>query len=119
MFHIILIILSHEIFSDLANYVISQLTNYLTIKLSEIIFLLDITDTGVQSRTVYDVQNERYLTYKKGGKKGLKVEKSGKVCKSWSAVKGIYWNSKTSKNLGKLVVSVNRFFQTDLSVLIV
>ena len=40
-------------------------------------------DNGVQSRTVYDVQNARYLTYKKGGKKGQKValthvEKFGK-----------------------------------------
>ena len=80
-------------------------------------------DTGFQFRTIYDVQNAGYLTYKKGGKKGLKVAKSGlnprgKVWKSWSAVKGILWNSKTSKILGKLVVSVNRFFQTDLSVLI-
>ena len=39
----------------------------------EIIFLLDIADTGVRSRTVYDVQNARYFTYKKGGKKGQKV----------------------------------------------
>ena len=51
-------------------------------------------DTGVKSRTVYDVQNARYLTYKKGGKKVLKVAKSGlnprgKVWRSWSAVKGI------------------------------
>ena len=33
----------------------------------------------------------------------------GQVWKSWSAVKG--------KLVGKLVVSVNRFFQMDLSVL--
>ena len=32
-------------------------------------------DTGVQSRTVYDVQNARYLTYKKGGNKGINVAK--------------------------------------------
>ena len=42
-----------------------------------------------------------------------KVVKSGKRGKKWPK-----WDLKTSKVLTKLLVSVDRFFQTDLSVLL-
>ena len=45
----------------------------------------------------------------------VKVAKSGlktreKVWKSWSAIKGTNWDSKTSKIICKLLVSIDRFF---------
>ena len=60
-------------------------------------------------------QTKKVVKSGKVAKSGLKTR--GKVWKSWSAIKGTLWDSKTSKILCKLLVSADRFFQTDLSVL--
>ena len=79
-------------------------------------FFVEKTNINLQPSTMFttkDIRQTRKVV--NSGKSGLKTR--GKVWKSWSAVQGIEWNSKSSKILRKLIVSENRFFQTDLSVL--